>query len=109
MQSIFYRSLKESFLVKKIRKKHREEFFIEDIPKKNLLNKKEKGRKIKEYKRLRSYYIKMLQNMDLIHFNSSMTKEIYKKYFELPKSKVVTISHKNVMNQQNDKKTIKRI
>ena len=32
MQSIFYRSLKESFLVKKIRKKHREEFFIEDIP-----------------------------------------------------------------------------
>lgn len=107
MQSIFYRSLKESFLVKKIRKKHREEFFIEDIPKKKLLNKKEKGRKIKEYKRLRNYYIKMLQNMDLIHFNSSMTKEVYKKYFELPKSKVVTISHKNVMNQQNDKKNEK--
>lgn len=38
----------------------------------------------------------MFQKIDLIHFNSSITKSIYEDYFELPENKVVTISHKNI-------------
>lgn len=37
-----------------------------------------------------------VSKIDLIHFNSSITKSIYEDYFELPENKVVTISHKNI-------------
>lgn len=96
MQSGLYRNLKDSFLLKKIRKNHRKNFFDEEIVNINLENKKDEKKKAKEYKKLRNYYIKMFQKIDFIHFNSSITKSIYEDYFELPENKVVTISHKNI-------------
>ena len=62
----------------------------------NSASTEDEQKKANEYKKLRNYYIKMFQKIDLIHFNSSITKSIYEDYFELPENKVVTISHKNI-------------
>ena len=62
----------------------------------NSASTEDEQKKANEYKKLRNYYIKMFQKIDLIHFNSSITKSIYEAYFELPENKVVTISHKNI-------------
>ena len=96
MQSGLYRNLKDSFLLKKIRKNHRKNFFDEEIVNINSASTEDEQKKANEYKKLRNYYIKMFQKIDLIHFNSSITKSIYEDYFELPENKVVTISHKNI-------------
>ena len=79
-----------------MRKNHRQNFFEEKSDKMPLLNEKEVNYKAREYRKLRNYYVDMLQKMSFIHFNSSTTKNIYEKYMKLPENEVITISHKNI-------------
>ena len=102
MQSSLYRNIKDSFLVKKMRKNHRQNFFEEKSDKMPLLNEKEVNYKAREYRKLRNYYVDMLQKMSFIHFNSSTTKNIYEKYMKLPENEVITISHKNIKSDHKN-------
>lgn len=100
MQSPLYRALKNSKLVKKLRKKHRNTFFIEKS-----IEFKESNEKIilkqKEYQKLRRYYIDILENIDVIHFNSNLAKEIYEKYINVKNGKVISITHKDIKDNRN--------
>ncbi len=110
MQSSLYRTFKDSYLVKSLRRKHRKEFFSEtesvhlpdsDIDRKSVL-----------YKKLRRFYVYMLSSIDFIHFNSTVAEQVYCRFFIPKNSRVVSITHKNIKkqevkkNSEDKKKTI---
>ena len=76
LQSSFYRFAKDTFIVKKLRRKHRK-IYQESTSKRNVYNDKEKP---EEYLRLRGFYKEILSLIDLVHYNSNLTKCIYSKY-----------------------------
>lgn len=107
MQSPAYRMLKDFWPVKMMRRRHRENFFSEqgeeqqsEAQKKLEVSSEQAAR----YRQLREFYISMLQQMDCIHFNSTVTEKVYRKYLIPKKSLVMNISHKGIADhrRQND-------
>lgn len=152
LQSGLYRTLKDTAVVKKLRKAHRQEFFDEEkgeqseakqsmqnvlsneIMSENQTNGKiassytnqKSGSQTNEeilsnqvnqkfekmvldgaenrYDKLRKYYMSILSLVDTIHFNSTVTESVYKKF--LPKDtngKVINISHNNIADNRKAK------
>ena len=105
MQSPIYRKLKETTVVKFFRRKHRKTFFndnLEDIEYSSM-SKEEIEMKAKLYKELQQYYIDMYEMIDIIHFNSSVAEEVYKKYIRPKDYRRISITHKGI----SDKRIIK--
>lgn len=102
MQSPAYRAIKKTAVVKKLRQKHRNEFFEQDAPVvEGELD--DLGTKAEKYQRLRSYYILMLQKIDIIHFNSTVTESVYRRYFEPKSSQVIPITHRDIADHRRIK------
>ena len=101
MQSPFYRKFKDSRLLKLLRKKHRNKFF--NKYKQDFNEDDYKDGKSKEYEKLRKYYVEILENIDIIHFNSNLTKEVYLRYIKPKSYQVITISHKNIEDNRKNK------
>lgn len=101
LQSPVYRKLKNTALIKKMRKVHRNNFFDNEKKQKEDVNDR---RHECEYETLRQYYIEMLKKVDVIHFNSSLTASVYCKYFEPKNYKVIPITHNDI----RDNRKIKR-
>ena len=100
MQSPFYRFLKDSWLVKKIRRSHRQQFFGQtEIPEMPELDVEAYAEK---YRNLRAYYIRMLEKMSCIHFNSSVSENIYLRYMTPRKSLLMNITHKNITDMRKN-------
>lgn len=98
LQSDIYRKLKNSFFFKVIREKNNRRLYIENTDNYDFLIKDEET-KAKEYLKLRNYYKKILEKIDIIHFNSSNTKEVYSKYINLDnKNVVLSITNKSIRN-----------
>lgn len=93
LQSPIYRTLKDSVLVKKMRKAHRDNYLSDG----NNFETVELGL-YKEYKDLRDYYYSMLSIIDIVHYNSSITKIEYEKFFNLPSNTIIPVSHCNIKN-----------
>ncbi|MBR1884240.1 MAG: glycosyltransferase [Clostridia bacterium] len=100
LQSHMYKKLKNTRIVKLLRKKHRSNFFICDNQEESRISDNAEEKAGKEYIKLRKYYINMLENIDIIHYNSQLTKEVYSKYFTPKESKVVTLSHKDIIDNR---------
>jgi len=102
MQSPLYRVLKNTAIVKKLRQKHRREFFEEQIP-----NEREvvssSTTSSNDYKKLRSYYVNMLRKIDKIHFNSTLSEKVYRRYFEPKSSEVISITHRDIKDHRKIK------
>lgn len=100
LQSPVYRALKNTLLLKKVRKKHREVFWSKDnsviIPMDDIDEAADK------YRKLRAFYVNMYENIDLIHFNSTVSESVFKKYINIPNSKVLNISHKGIKDNRNN-------
>lgn len=94
MQSPLYRMIKDSIIMKILRKKHRSDFFakekIPDIVASNI------GGSSESYQHLRTYYISMFEKIGTIHFNSSVSEDVYKRYLKPKNSKRISITHKDV-------------
>lgn len=96
MQSPFYRTMKNSNIVKILRKRHRSDFFAEErTPEINVEN---VDRISEQYRRLRAYYISILIKIGTIHFNSSVSEKVYKRYFIPKNSKLISITHKDIVD-----------
>lgn len=98
LQSLLYRKLKDFCIVKKLRRLHRNK----SLDNSNITI-------VKHYKKqpfnnLRSYYFSMLELMDMIHYNSTLTKMIYESIFYLPQNCVINITHKDIENHKQIKK-----
>ena len=100
LQSSTYKKLKDTDLVKKIRKHHRDNYFRLDGSE----QKERSVGKARDYIRLRKFYESMINLMDIIHYNSYITKHIYEKYLNTPNGIVIFISHSDIKNHKKIKK-----
>ena len=100
LQSPLYRELKNSYVVKKLRKQHRDSYLSES----NQENFSAPVGTVEEYKSLRGYYYSLLKLMDMIHYNSSVTRNIYESVFDLPNNSIVYITHSNIKDNRTVKK-----
>ncbi len=108
MQSKTYRGLKNSSILKKLRaykqtliiKKNRNLSESEQVQEKcNNINVNLKP-SADEYINLRKYYIDILNNIDFIHYNSTVSKYAYEKYIDNVNSKVLNITHSNIKDNR---------
>ncbi|MCI8957516.1 MAG: glycosyltransferase family 4 protein [Lachnospiraceae bacterium] len=102
LQSPLYRELKDSPMVKKLRKQHRDSYLSESTTDDAA---KPVGTAA-DYKSLRNYYYSFLGLMDMIHYNSTITKKVYESVFELPNNCIVGITHSDIKDNRIKKKFI---
>lgn len=98
LQSALYRILKDMQIIKKMRKTHRDNYLNEKIEE----DIKASGT-VEDYKNLRAYYASMLEKLDCVHFNSSVTEKIYKKYFTIHEYKRIPITHSDIVDHRKRK------
>lgn len=98
LQSSIYRRLKNTSLVKTLRKRHRQEFFDDTADSKR--EAVETGNSAQDYRRLRQYYVSTLEMIDFIHFNSSVSKMVYEKYIHPKNSAVISITHRDIKDHR---------
>lgn len=106
LQSGLYRTLKDTKIVKKMRASHRQEFFEqgsmeEQLSEENVDDRTDGG----EYEKLRNFYMSFFELIDRVHFNSSVTESVYKKYLpENSQGKVINITHREISDHRKIKK-----
>ena len=99
LQSPAYRELKDSSIVKKLRKQHRDGYLSEATADDTA----NPVGTADDYKKLRNYYYSLLKLMDMIHYNSSVTKKVYESVFNLPNSCIVVITHSDIKDNRKVK------
>lgn len=100
LQSPIYRSVKDSSAVKALRKNHRSRYLNEG-------NTQDTGRgttNSDDYLRLREHFMEMLSMVDRIHYNSTVTKNVYEQFDVHSNSKVIPITHANIEDHRHIKK-----
>jgi glycosyltransferase involved in cell wall biosynthesis len=100
LQSPFYRGIKNLKIVSRMRQKHRNEFLGGNECSSNFGT----AESTIIYKKLRDYYRELLGLMDVIHYNSLLTKKVYEKYMGNFDSEVIPISHNDIQNHIHLKK-----
>lgn len=95
LQSPLYRDLKDSKVVKKLRKSQRDEYLSENIEVHG-----DTSTVVRDYRLLRQHYKSMLQLMDFIHYNSTLTKSVYDKYLGAFKGKVIPVTHGDILDHR---------
>lgn len=99
LQSPVYRELKDSKVVKKLRKQHRDGYLSEATADDTA----DPVGTADDYKKLRNYYYSLLKLMDMVHYNSSVTKKVYESVFDLPNSCIVVITHSDIKDNRKVK------
>ena len=99
LQSPAYRTLKDFKMVKMLRKQHRDDYLGGD------LEKDQNGSvgKPEDYRKLRKHYQNMLSLMDVVHYNSTVTRDAYERVFDIPCSKVIGITHSDIGDYRKQK------
>lgn len=104
MQSRTYRMIKTTPLFKYIKKLN---------SKKSSNNESFSGvsskNEIEKYDKLRKYYLNILKNIDTIHYNSNVSKQIYEKFYKFENSKVVSITHSSISDNKEKRKYGKKL
>ena len=96
MQSAAYRLLKDSKAVKALRKQHRDRYLSDETqPDEHLASGSPE-----DYRRLRRHYREILAIMDMIHYNSTLTRSVYRKFFDLPDDCVIPITHTDIADHR---------
>lgn len=101
MQSPLYRFLKNSPIVKFLRKRHRSAFFGEETVSEIAMEEAEAEKLADGYGALRNYYLDMLSRVDMIHFNSRLTESVYTRCFTPKASRVIPITHRDIRDMRD--------
>ncbi len=103
LQHPLYRKFKNFSFVKKLRKKHRDIYHITESQIQN-----EFGKSLKsssgDYIKLRDHYQTLLRMINGIHFNSSITKQVYESVWGYFPNEVIPITHLDIADQRQIKK-----
>lgn len=99
LQSPVYRTFKDNLIVKKIRKTHRDEYL--SVQKNTEIT---PTRTAEEYRKLRDFYKSFLDLVNIVHYNSTITKEVYEKYMGERKSVLIPITHGDIQDHRKKKK-----
>ncbi|MBU3198072.1 glycosyltransferase [Clostridium estertheticum] len=117
MQSRTYRYLKNSRIIKKLRA-YKQKLIIKknhELTETELINEEKNNKNnpsASGYVRFRKNSIDILNNIDFIHYNSSVAKNTYERYLNNVNSRVLNISHSNIKDnrikkQSNSKEPLK--
>jgi len=99
LQSPVYRYIKDFSVIKKLRKQHRDNYLeVRNIEYGNV-----SAKTPEKFKELRKYYESMLRLMDIIHYNSTITRNVYQSFFSLLNGCVISISHSDIENHKKIK------
>ena len=93
MQSHIYKKLKDSFIVKKIRKREKENRTFDDDTEVQII----------DYKSLMDYYKKIFSYFDVFIFNSELAKKKYIENLDINNYTVIPITHKNIQDRRVEK------
>lgn len=96
LQSPLYRKFKDLTLIKKLRKQHRDRYLSETTSNDDI---KPVGT-AEDYKKLRNYYYSLLKLMDVMHYNSKVTKKVYESVYDLPNNYTVSITHSDIRDNR---------
>lgn len=99
LQSPLYRILKDFSLIRKLRKQHRDGYLSERTADDSAAP----VGTSEDFKNLRDYYGSMLSLMDIVHYNSTVTKSAYERIFELSNNCVIPITHSDVADYRRVK------
>ena len=109
MQSKTYRKLKNSSMLKKLRA-YKQKLIIKknkNLSESEQVNEKSNSKIGKPpadaYINLRKYYIDILNNIDFIHYNSTISKNAYEKYIDNVNSEILNITHANIKDNRIQK------
>jgi glycosyltransferase involved in cell wall biosynthesis len=97
MQSVSYRRLKYSKLIKMIRNRGKIKNNKSEVN--NIIGSKGKTT-IKDYKNLKKYYNDMFNMVDFFLFNSANTKKVYEDQIKELVGKVISISHNGIQDKR---------
>ena len=96
LQSTLYRKLRSVRFMRFLRRKSRDRFFASrKVP--------PSKKKAAPYLRLRAYYLDMLSAMDCIHFNSSVTENVYRHFLKVENGVVIAISHLGIQDNRAER------
>lgn len=106
MQSKSYRKLKNSSILKKLRmykqkiiiKKNNDLSLVEQV-----IGKNNNDSSAGAYVKLRKYFIDIINNIDYIHYNSSVAKNAYEKYIHNENNGILNITHSNIKDNRIQK------
>lgn len=102
LQSPLYRSLKDSIISKKLRKRHRDHYLSGNASD-EIENTGSFDKSPTDYRKLREYYGKMISWMDAIHYNSTITKNVFERFFLHENAKIISISHSDIKDNRRIK------
>lgn len=101
LQSSLYRYFKDNRVVKILRRNHRKKYLNNIIQdKKDCL---QVTNSPDDYLILRKYYLDMLSKIDCIHYNSSVTREVYERFQVHTNSMVFPITHGDICDHRKKK------
>lgn len=100
LQTPLYRTLKDSNIVKKLRKGHRDQYLSGNAE--TAVTEKSTNTP-NDYRKLRNYYNEMIEHISVIHYNSSVTKDVFERTFQPEKSCVIPITHGDVKDNRKIK------
>lgn len=58
---------------------------------------------VSEYKRLLNYYRDIFNMLDVFHFNSHITEQVYKEYLQIDNSRVIPVCHMGIFDRRKPK------
>lgn len=102
LQHPFYRKTKNCNFVQVLRKRHRNAYLSGEISKKRNRSFKIKNTSA-DYARLRSHYKSFLALVDCVHYNSTLTRDIYQLHMGAFVSRIISITHFGVKDNRNYK------
>lgn len=111
MQSPLYRFVKDSKVIKNIRKKYLLKVHQNNPKVENTISESVTDKEIYSYHLLREKYENMLKKIDIIHCNSSIAETTYKKFISDIHTKVLSITNHNIVDKRkkrvyNDKEKL---
>lgn len=96
-----YRALKDSSIVKKLRKSHRDQYLNGDA---SVVAEAETPNTIPaDYQHLREYYGEMIALFDTVHANSTVTRDVFVNHCKPYDLKVIPISHADIKDNRRKK------
>jgi glycosyltransferase involved in cell wall biosynthesis len=99
LQSPLYRRIKESSVVKIMRKQHRDNFLSDDADR----DVNGSVGSAEDYKNLRKHYQNMLSTVDMVHYNSTVTRNVYERFFNISKGITIPITHSDIADHRKRK------
>lgn len=103
LQSNLYRMVKDTKIIKQLRARNNKSLYIDEHAADE--NATQSTASVQDgdaarYRKLRRYYVDMLEAFDVLHFNSTNTMTTYGRYCDVSRGKVASITHVSIRDNK---------